>query len=71
MLNYRSVIMTFLFDWLSFLFIGFIFLIYSLIILNSDDNMFGDLSIFQFIMLVLIFVVSMIIFSPKLLCFSL
>ena len=52
-LNCRSVIMTFLFDWVSL-----IFIISSLFILYSDDYMFGALNIFRFILLVLKSVVS-------------
>ena len=44
---------------MSLLFIGFVFIIYFLVILYSDDYMFGDLNIVRFISLVLIFVVSM------------
>nr|QXT44265.1 NADH dehydrogenase subunit 5 [Apicotermes occultus] len=66
-LNGSSVIMTFLFDWISLLFMGFVFIISSLVILYSDDYMFGDLNIVRFIMLVLMFVVSMmfLIISPN------
>nr|URH16561.1 NADH dehydrogenase subunit 5 [Sphaerotermes sphaerothorax] len=66
-LNGSSVIMTFLFDWMSLLFMGFVFIISSLVILYSDDYMFGDLNIVRFIMLVLMFVVSMmfLIVSPN------
>ena len=66
-LNSRSIVMTFLFDWISLLFLGFVFIISSLVILCSDDYMSGDLNIFRFIMLVLIFVVSMLflIISPN------
>jgi NADH-ubiquinone oxidoreductase chain 5 len=66
-LNGRSVIMTFLFDWMSLLFMGFVFIISSLVILYSDDYMFGDLNIVRFIMLVLMFVVSImfLIISPN------
>nr|YP_009350631.1 NADH dehydrogenase subunit 5 [Bulbitermes laticephalus]AQP27507.1 NADH dehydrogenase subunit 5 [Bulbitermes laticephalus] len=66
-LNGSSVIMTFLFDWMSLLFMGFVFIISSLVILYSDDYMFGDLSIVRFISLVLMFVVSMmfLIISPN------
>ena len=39
-LNCRSVIMTFLFDWMSLLFMGFAFIISSLVILYSDNYMF-------------------------------
>nr|YP_009350670.1 NADH dehydrogenase subunit 5 [Amitermes meridionalis]AQP27583.1 NADH dehydrogenase subunit 5 [Amitermes meridionalis] len=66
-LNGSSVIMTFLFDWMSLLFMGFVFIISSLVILYSNDYMFGDLNIVRFIMLVLMFVVSMmfLIISPN------
>nr|AQP30475.1 NADH dehydrogenase subunit 5 [Nasutitermes sp. AUS97] len=66
-LNGSSIIMTFLFDWMSLLFMGFVFIISSLVILYSDDYMFGDLNIIRFILLVLMFVVSMmfLIISPN------
>nr|AQP27060.1 NADH dehydrogenase subunit 5 [Odontotermes sp. BDIT086] len=66
-LNSGSIVMTFLFDWMSLLFMGFVFIISSLVILYSDDYMFGDLNIFRFISLVLMFVVSMmfLIISPN------
>nr|YP_009250682.1 NADH dehydrogenase subunit 5 [Heterotermes tenuior]AMX23011.1 NADH dehydrogenase subunit 5 [Heterotermes tenuior] len=66
-LNGSSIVMTFLFDWMSLLFMGFVFIISSLVILYSDDYMFGDLNIFRFISLVLMFVVSMmfLIVSPN------
>jgi NADH-ubiquinone oxidoreductase chain 5 len=57
-LNGRAVVMTFLFDWMSLLFMGFVFIISSLVILYSDDYMFGDINIISFILLVLMFVVS-------------
>jgi NADH:ubiquinone oxidoreductase subunit 5 (subunit L)/multisubunit Na+/H+ antiporter MnhA subunit len=49
------------------LFIGFVFIISSLAILYREDNMFGDLNIIRFIILVLMFVVSIIflIISPN------
>ena len=50
-LNDRSIIMTFLFDWMSLLFMGFVLIISSLVILYSDDYVFGDLSIVRFILL--------------------
>jgi hypothetical protein len=34
-----------LFDWISLLFMGFVFIISSLVILYSDDYMFGDMNI--------------------------
>ena len=47
-MNGRSIIMT-LFDWMSLLFMGFVFGIFSLVILYSDDYMSGDLNITSFI----------------------
>jgi NADH-ubiquinone oxidoreductase chain 5 len=40
------------------LFMGFVFIISALVILYSDDYMFGDINIIRFILLVLMFVVS-------------
>nr|QAX91227.1 NADH dehydrogenase subunit 5 [Parrhinotermes microdentiformis] len=67
MLNGSSIIMTFLFDWMSLLFVGFVFIISSLVILYSDDYMSGDINIVRFIALVLLFVISMffLIISPN------
>nr|YP_010939059.1 NADH dehydrogenase subunit 5 [Cryptocercus punctulatus]WLF00971.1 NADH dehydrogenase subunit 5 [Cryptocercus punctulatus] len=66
-LNSSSIVMTFLFDWMSLIFMGFVFFISSLVILYSDDYMCGDYNINRFIMLVLMFVVSMmfLIISPN------
>jgi len=46
---------------------GFVFIISSSVILYSDDYMFGDLNIIRFILLVLMFVVSIIflVISPN------
>jgi NADH-ubiquinone oxidoreductase chain 5 len=51
--------MTFLFDWISLIFAGFVFFISSLVILYRDDYIHGDLNINRFILLVLMFVLSM------------
>nr|URX53961.1 NADH dehydrogenase subunit 5 [Cryptotermes domesticus] len=66
-LNSSSIVMTFLFDWMSLVFMGFVFFISSLVILYSDDYMYGDLNINRFILLVLMFVLSMmfLIVSPN------
>nr|URX54455.1 NADH dehydrogenase subunit 5 [Procryptotermes speiseri] len=66
-LNSSKVVMTFLFDWMSLTFMGFVFFISSLVILYSDDYMYGDLNINRFILLVLMFVLSMmfLIISPN------
>nr|YP_010621013.1 NADH dehydrogenase subunit 5 [Periplaneta japonica]WAX39396.1 NADH dehydrogenase subunit 5 [Periplaneta japonica] len=67
-LNSSSIVMTFLFDWMSLIFMGFVFFISSLVILYSNDYMYGDLNINRFILLVLMFVMSMmfLIISPNL-----
>nr|YP_010946616.1 NADH dehydrogenase subunit 5 [Margattea speciosa]WGO57334.1 NADH dehydrogenase subunit 5 [Margattea speciosa] len=66
-LNSSSIVMTFLLDWMSLMFMGFVFFISSLVILYSDDYMAGDLNINRFIFLVLLFVLSMmfLIISPN------
>nr|YP_010946603.1 NADH dehydrogenase subunit 5 [Margattea spinosa]WGO57321.1 NADH dehydrogenase subunit 5 [Margattea spinosa] len=66
-LNSSSIVMTFLFDWMSLMFMGFVFFISSLVILYSDDYMKGDLNMNRFIFLVLLFVISMmfLIVSPN------
>nr|QPN54174.1 NADH dehydrogenase subunit 5 [Serica sp. NS-2020] len=66
--NSSSIIMTILFDWMSFLFMSFVLFISSMVIFYSEDYMAGDLNINRFIMLVLMFVLSMmlLIISPNL-----
>nr|WAX39279.1 NADH dehydrogenase subunit 5 [Bundoksia longissima] len=66
--NSSSVVMTFLFDWMSLMFMGFVFFISSLVILYSNDYMYGDLNINRFVLLVFMFVMSMmfLIVSPNL-----
>nr|ASY98321.1 NADH dehydrogenase subunit 5 [Theopompa milligratulata] len=63
-----SVVMILLLDWMSLLFMSFVMLISSLVILYSEDYMKGDGTLNRFIMLVLMFVLSMIflIISPNL-----
>nr|YP_010693237.1 NADH dehydrogenase subunit 5 [Bactrocera moluccensis]WCB99042.1 NADH dehydrogenase subunit 5 [Bactrocera moluccensis] len=67
-LNSTSIVMTFLFDWMSLLFMSFVLLISSLVIYYSKEYMGGDMNINRFIMLVLMFVLSMmlLIISPNL-----
>nr|YP_009558782.1 NADH dehydrogenase subunit 5 [Xizicus maculatus]QBA83132.1 NADH dehydrogenase subunit 5 [Xizicus maculatus] len=67
-LNSSSVVMTFLFDWMSLLFMGFVLFISSLVIFYSEEYMYGDLVVNRFIILVLMFVLSMmfLIISPNL-----
>uniref|UniRef100_UPI003002C67C NADH dehydrogenase subunit 5 n=1 Tax=Filchneria zhouchangfai TaxID=3111800 RepID=UPI003002C67C len=67
-LNSSSIVMTFLFDWMSLIFMGFVLFIASLVIYYSEDYMSGDININRFIILVLMFVLSMmfLIISPNL-----
>nr|ALO76749.1 NADH deshydrogenase subunit 5 [Strongylium suspicax] len=67
-INTGSIVMTFLFDWMSLLFMSFVLLISSMVIYYSREYMGGDLFINRFIMLVVMFVVSMmlLIISPNL-----
>nr|YP_010401677.1 NADH dehydrogenase subunit 5 [Symphoromyia crassicornis]UQU69100.1 NADH dehydrogenase subunit 5 [Symphoromyia crassicornis] len=67
-LNSMMIVMTFLFDWMSLMFMSFVLLISSLVIFYSKEYMSGDMNINRFIMLVLMFVLSMmlLIISPNL-----
>nr|YP_010511701.1 NADH dehydrogenase subunit 5 [Palaeoagraecia brunnea]UXL83025.1 NADH dehydrogenase subunit 5 [Palaeoagraecia brunnea] len=67
-LNGSSVVMTLLFDWMSLMFMSFVLFISSLVIYYSDEYMHGDIYINRFIILVLMFVLSMmfLIISPNL-----
>nr|YP_004934838.1 NADH dehydrogenase subunit 5 [Trichocera bimacula]AET13102.1 NADH dehydrogenase subunit 5 [Trichocera bimacula] len=67
-LNSCSILMTFLFDWMSLMFMSFVLLISSLVIYYSKEYMAEDYNINRFIMLVLMFVMSMmmLIISPNL-----
>nr|QZP41185.1 NADH dehydrogenase subunit 5 [Geoscapheus dilatatus] len=66
-INSGCVVMTLLFDWMSLLFLSFVFFISSLVILYSDYYMYGDCNMNRFIYLVLLFVMSMMfmIISPN------
>nr|YP_010021580.1 NADH dehydrogenase subunit 5 [Neoasterolepisma foreli]QOL10508.1 NADH dehydrogenase subunit 5 [Neoasterolepisma foreli] len=66
-LNGSNVIMTMLFDWMSLMFIGLVMYISSMVIYYSGQYMEGDYNINRFIMLVLLFVLSMLflIISPN------
>nr|YP_009689650.1 NADH dehydrogenase subunit 5 [Psorophora saeva]QEE94379.1 NADH dehydrogenase subunit 5 [Psorophora saeva] len=67
-LHSMSIVMTFLFDWMSLMFMSFVLLISSLVIFYSDQYMGDDFNINRFILLVLAFVFSMmmLIISPNL-----
>nr|YP_010713151.1 NADH dehydrogenase subunit 5 [Elachiptera insignis]WDA94043.1 NADH dehydrogenase subunit 5 [Elachiptera insignis] len=68
LLNSINIVMTFLFDWMSLLFMSFVLFISSLVIFYSMEYMSSDKSINRFILLVLMFVMSMmlLIISPNL-----
>nr|AMW67924.1 NADH dehydrogenase subunit 5 [Nemoptera coa]WRK67319.1 NADH dehydrogenase subunit 5 [Nemoptera coa] len=63
-----TIMMTILLDWMSLLFMSFVLFISSMVIYYSDDYMFGDENLNRFIILVLMFVLSMVflIISPNL-----
>nr|QTZ18975.1 NADH dehydrogenase subunit 5 [Epicypta sp. WQY003] len=67
-LNSSSIYMTILLDWMSLLFMSFVLFISSLVILYSKEYMSEDKNINRFIILVLMFVLSMmlLIISPNL-----
>nr|YP_010500027.1 NADH dehydrogenase subunit 5 [Adiscus speciosus]UWV18191.1 NADH dehydrogenase subunit 5 [Adiscus speciosus] len=66
--NSSSIMMTVLLDWMSLLFISFVAFISGAVILYSREYMGDDLRINRFIMLIVLFVLSMIllIISPNL-----
>uniref|UniRef100_A0AAU7LM92 NADH-ubiquinone oxidoreductase chain 5 n=1 Tax=Syrbatus sp. 3 RRMO-2024a TaxID=3154169 RepID=A0AAU7LM92_9COLE len=67
-LNSNNFIFLMLMDWVSLLFMGFVMLISSMIILYSKEYMNKDESMNRFMLLLLLFVISMIllILSPNL-----
>nr|QNE85944.1 NADH dehydrogenase subunit 5 [Calopteryx splendens] len=66
-LNTVDIVMTFLFDWMSLVFMGFVVFISSMVIIYTHGYMSGDLYIVRFVLLVLLFVFSMmlLIISPN------
>nr|YP_009492424.1 NADH dehydrogenase subunit 5 [Dorysthenes paradoxus]AWI69841.1 NADH dehydrogenase subunit 5 [Dorysthenes paradoxus] len=67
-LNSSSIVMTILLDWISLLFLSFVLFISSMVIFYSEEYMFGDLYLNRFILMVVMFVLSMalLIISPNL-----
>nr|QRW36391.1 NADH dehydrogenase subunit 5 [Nebrioporus cooperi] len=67
-INSSSLVMSILMDWMSLMFMSFVLFISSMVIFYSKEYMEGDLNINRFIMLVLMFVLSMmlLIISPNL-----
>nr|WEG22896.1 NADH dehydrogenase subunit 5 [Gilpinia sp.] len=67
-INSSCVVMTFLFDWMSLIFMGTVLFISSIVILYSKSYMMDDLNLNRFILLLILFVFSMMmmIISPNL-----
>nr|YP_009860228.1 NADH dehydrogenase subunit 5 [Neoplocaederus obesus]QKW88545.1 NADH dehydrogenase subunit 5 [Neoplocaederus obesus] len=67
-LNSSSVVMTLLLDWMSLLFMSFVLFISSMVVFYSEEYMEGDVYLDRFILLVVMFVLSMMlmIISPNL-----
>nr|YP_009730013.1 NADH dehydrogenase subunit 5 [Tagasta indica]YP_010892334.1 NADH dehydrogenase subunit 5 [Tagasta tonkinensis]QHX99918.1 NADH dehydrogenase subunit 5 [Tagasta indica]WJO90067.1 NADH dehydrogenase subunit 5 [Tagasta tonkinensis] len=67
-LNSSMVVMTLILDWMSLIFISFVMFISSLVIYYSYDYMFSEKNLNRFILLVLMFILSMVflILSPNL-----
>nr|WVH45013.1 NADH dehydrogenase subunit 5 [Tipula yasumatsuana] len=67
-LNSASIVMTLLLDWISLMFMSFVLFISSMVIYYSKEYMQEDYNINRFILLVLMFVLSMmlLIISPNL-----
>nr|ALO76196.1 NADH deshydrogenase subunit 5 [Dictyoptera aurora] len=67
-LNSSLVFCSLLFDWISLLFMSFVMFISAMVIYYSMDYMEGDLNLNRFIMLIVLFVLSMmiLIISPNL-----
>nr|AML25567.1 NADH dehydrogenase subunit 5 [Anobiinae sp. BMNH 1274383] len=67
-INFNEIYMTLLLDWMSLLFMSFVMFISSMVIKYSESYMEGDYNLTRFIMLIMMFVVSMIllIISPNL-----
>nr|AKP94527.1 NADH dehydrogenase subunit 5 [Macracanthopsis nodipes] len=67
-INSCSIMMTFIFDWISLIFLGCVFIISSMVVYYSDSYMNMDIYKVRFCLLVLMFVFSMMmmIVSPNL-----
>nr|QZR91937.1 NADH dehydrogenase subunit 5 [Filchnerella pamphagoides] len=67
-LNGSMVVMTLILDWMSLVFMSFVMYISSLVIYYSEDYMSGESNMNRFIIIVLMFILSMgfLIISPNL-----
>nr|WNN67217.1 NADH dehydrogenase subunit 5 [Colasposoma dauricum] len=66
--NSINISMVILLDWMSFMFMSFVLFISSMVIFYSEEYMHGDYNLNRFILLVVMFVLSMVllIISPNL-----
>nr|YP_007627038.1 NADH dehydrogenase subunit 5 [Lithidiopsis carinatus]AGC22329.1 NADH dehydrogenase subunit 5 [Lithidiopsis carinatus] len=66
--NGSMVVMTLILDWMSLIFLSFVMYISSLVIYYSEDYMSGEKNMNRFILIVLMFILSMafLIISPNL-----
>lgn len=67
-LNSSSILFTILLDWISLLFIRFVFFISSIVVNYREEYIFGDKNLNRFIFLVIIFILSiaLLIIRPNL-----
>nr|QTZ19001.1 NADH dehydrogenase subunit 5 [Manota sp. WQY001] len=67
-LNSSSIVMTILLDWMSLLFMSFVMMISSMVILYSKEYMSEDYNMNRFVIMIFLFVMSMmfLIISPNL-----
>nr|WRQ18128.1 NADH dehydrogenase subunit 5 [Coproporus sp.] len=67
-MNSMNIIMTVLLDWMSLMFMSFVMFISSMVIYYSNEYMEGDKNLNRFILLIVMFVLSMmlLIISPNL-----
>nr|YP_010535292.1 NADH dehydrogenase subunit 5 [Megacopta horvathi]UYA97779.1 NADH dehydrogenase subunit 5 [Megacopta horvathi] len=67
-LNSISIYMTFFFDWITLMFMGCVFYISSMVVFYSSSYMSADIFKLRFLILVLLFIMSMmlLIISPNL-----
>nr|YP_010933563.1 NADH dehydrogenase subunit 5 [Aegialites californicus]WKT09006.1 NADH dehydrogenase subunit 5 [Aegialites californicus] len=67
-INSSMIVFTMLLDWMSLLFMSFVLFISSMVIFYSEEYMSGDIYLNRFILLVVMFVLSMmlLIISPNL-----
>nr|YP_009441793.1 NADH dehydrogenase subunit 5 [Pelecotoma fennica]AOY39364.1 NADH dehydrogenase subunit 5 [Pelecotoma fennica] len=66
-INSSKIVMIFLLDWMSLIFMSFVLFISSMVIFYSEEYMSGDKNLKRFILLVVMFVVSMMlmVLSPN------